>query len=189
MDSLYISFKMAKQILNVTSQTLRNWDKNKLIRTTRTPTGIRMFNKHDIEMIMMNQKMKDKIVAGYCRCIHKEDENQLQNQIQTIKNYFPDTIIFSDICISSDWNRPDFKKLIKLVANNKVSKLIITSENVISRVSYPLVKLFCDIHETEIIIIDSENEYWIENTAKEFIKVVKSFCKDDSEFLYISART
>lgn len=179
---------MAKQILNVTSQTLRNWDKNKLIRTIRTPTGVRMFNKHDIEMIITNKKLSEKITACYCRCIHKEDENHLQNQIQTITNYYPDVMVFSDICISSEWNRPDFKKLITLVANNKVSKLIITNENVISRVSYPLVKLFCDLHETEIIIIDEHNEYWVENTVKEFIKVVKTFCKDDSEFLYISVR-
>ncbi len=171
---------MAKQILNVTSQTLRNWDKNKLIRTTRTPTGVRMFNKHDIEMIMTNQKLTGKIIACYCRCIHKDDENQIQNQIQTIRKYFPNIKIFSDICISSDWNRPNFKELMKLIANDKVSKLIITNENVISRVSYPLVKLFCDIHETEIVVLNNtQHEYWVENTAEEFIKIVKTFCQEE----------
>lgn len=175
MNAPYISFKTAKQILNVTPQTLRNWDKNNLIKTIRTPTGIRMFNREDIETIMSKQKSTDRIVVAYCRCLNESDQEQIQNQLQIIKKHYPDVVPFTDICISSNWDRPGFRELVKLVASNKVSKIIVTNENVISRVSFQLVKLMCEVHDTEIVIIDEGSLYWSEKVAEEFMKMVKTF--------------
>jgi DNA-binding transcriptional MerR regulator len=52
MSNEYINTKNAVLLLQVTPKTLRLWDKEHKIRTIRTPSGIRRYNKQDIQNIL-----------------------------------------------------------------------------------------------------------------------------------------
>lgn len=51
-----IGLKKVAEILDVTTQTLRNWDKNGKLKAVRTPTGIRKYKESEIMELLNGSK-------------------------------------------------------------------------------------------------------------------------------------
>ena len=81
MKDEFITTKKAKEILQVTTKTLRIWDKEGKIRTVRTPSNIRRYNLKDVQNIVSYgspSEAKEKIC--YCRVSSRKQMDDLERQ-------------------------------------------------------------------------------------------------------------
>ena len=77
----YIPTKKARQILGVTTFTLRNWDKTNKINTVRSASGVRLYSVKDIQNILnSSSSFKKKKKIAYCRVSSKKQADDLERQ-------------------------------------------------------------------------------------------------------------
>lgn len=77
----YISIKTTKKMLGVSSQTLRNWDKEGKIHSVRAGngTGNRMYNKKDVRSLVgVHLLLKEKQKIAYCCVSSKKQIDDLE---------------------------------------------------------------------------------------------------------------
>jgi len=105
----YLSTKKARQILGVTTQTLRNWDSTGKIRTIRSPSGKRLYYKPDIQnLLSCTSSFTQKKKIAYCRVSSQKQHDDLERQKDFFRHKYPDHFIITDIASGINWKRKPF---------------------------------------------------------------------------------
>ncbi|OHB18382.1 MAG: hypothetical protein A2749_02675 [Parcubacteria group bacterium RIFCSPHIGHO2_01_FULL_45_26] len=58
MGNGYVTIKSAAEILNISSETLRNWDKSGKLKARRDKKGYRIYNISELELFATKNKMR-----------------------------------------------------------------------------------------------------------------------------------
>lgn len=95
--------------------------------------------------------------------LHIKQKNDLDNQILAINEYANENNIqiqniFKEVASGIDMDRKEFLKVLDLVKQKKVNKVIITYKDRITRLSFSMIEQFFNSYGTKIIIINSQVE-------------------------------
>ena len=116
MEQYYTIHKVSK-LLGVSTQTLRNWDKNgKLKPHHTTESGYRYYSREDLNKFM-KIPMKERITIEYCRVSSNKQKEDLNRQIKHVRMYLlilgkPFEII-QDIGSGINYNKEGLQELLK----------------------------------------------------------------------------
>jgi predicted site-specific integrase-resolvase len=156
----YVSGKKAIKILGVHVRTLYNWDKEGKIETIRTPGNKRLYNvKKYLENKNTNineEKNEEKLNICYCRVSSLGQKDDLQRQIEYMKDRYPNYIIISDIASGINFKRKGLNKIIDLAIENKLKKLVIAYKDRLARFGYDLIERILNVHSNCEIIIENK---------------------------------
>lgn len=85
----YYSSKTVTQILGVTAQTLRNWDKEGKLKPSYVKSnGYRYYSEDSILAYTQERKTKKNLnVVGYARVSSKKQSDDLERQVNNLKTY------------------------------------------------------------------------------------------------------
>jgi len=154
----HYTLKEASKILGVTVKTLQNWDRQGKIRVVRTPGGRRRIPESEIKRILGIQE--ERKIIGYARVSSRTQKDDLNRQIQTIKEFAKEKgwniEILKDIGSGLNEKRKNYQKLLKMVTNKEVSKVIITYPDRLARFGFETLKTLFQAFGTEIIVINGE---------------------------------
>ena len=123
----YYSAKTVTQLLGVTAQTLRNWDKEGKLKPSYTKSnGYRYYSEDSILSYTQERKTKKNLnVIGYARVSNKKQEDDLNRQIEYLKQYMSNKYqtfeIISDVGSGINYNKKGLTELIRLICKNQVS--------------------------------------------------------------------
>ena len=125
MERLY-TMKEASKLLGVHIRTIQKWDKEGKIRCVRTVGGKRRVPESEIKRILgIHEERK---IVGYARVSSHTQKDDLERQIELIKSYAKEreweVEILKDIGSGLKEDRRNFQKLLRMVMNNEVSKVI-----------------------------------------------------------------
>lgn len=178
----YYSIAETSKLLNVTAQTLRNWDKNgKLKPHHTTNSGYRYYSNEQLNRIL-GIKEKSKKVIGYCRVSSHKQKDDLDRQIQNMQTYLlaqgrPFEII-SDIGSGINYKNKGLKELIKLITQNEVDKVVIVYKDRILRFGYELIEYIASLYYCEIEVIDTSEKTEQQELVEDMIQIITVFsCK------------
>jgi putative resolvase len=176
MERLY-TLKEAKKLLGVTTKTIQRWDKEGKIRVVRTVGGRRRIPESEIKRILGLKE--ERVVVGYARVSSTTQKDDLERQKQLLHSYAKDKgydkiQILSDVGSGLNEKRKGFLKLLEMVAERKVSKVIIVYEDRLTRFGFETLKKLFQAFGTEIEVIYSE-ENPREELVEDLITVVSHF--------------
>jgi len=127
----------------------------------------RELNKHDII---------------YARVSSHSQKDDLERQKQELINYMIDKNpinlqIIEDIGSGLNDNRKGLNKLIKLILEGKVNRVIISYKDRLTRFGFNYIKQICDYNNVEIIVVSREerNESLEVELAEDIISIIHSF--------------
>ena len=85
---LRYSIKRFAELIDVTPQTLRNWDKKGKYKPAyvNPDTGYRYYSEEQLHE-QLGKLAKDKIVIGYCRVSSKKQKSDLERQVGNMEMY------------------------------------------------------------------------------------------------------
>lgn len=179
----YVSTKAARQILGITAQTLRNWDITGKIKTVKSASGIRLYNKSDIEAIvggpvLAPEKQKERIV--YCRVSSKKQLDDLKRQEDFFRHTFPDYTIVSDIASGINWKRKGFKAILDKAMRGNISELVVAHRDRLCRFAFELVEYILKQNNVKLTVLDREsNESSNSELADDIISIVHIYsCRE-----------
>jgi putative resolvase len=177
MEKLY-TLKEAKKLLGVTTRTIQRWDKEGKIRVVRTIGGRRRIPESEIKRILGLKE--ERVVVGYARVSSTTQKDDLERQKQLIHSYAKDKgygeiQILSDVGSGLNENRKGFLRLLEMVTERKVSKVIIVCEDRLTRFGFETLRKMFQVFGTAIEVINSGEKTPQEELVEDLITIVSHF--------------
>lgn len=178
----YLSIAEMSKTLNVSAQTLRNWDKNgKLKPHHTTDSGYRYYSQEQLNKILGIKKKPRKII-GYCRVSSNKQKDDLERQINNMRSYLvaqgvPFEIV-TDIGSGINYKKKGLRELIKRITQDEVDKVVVLYKDRLLRFGFELVEYIASLHDCDIEIIDTTEKTEQQELVEDMIQIITVFsCK------------
>ena len=154
----YLSTKEAREMLRITTQTLRNWDKAGKIRSVRTPSGIRLYNREDVyDITGVPEVTVEKRKVCYARVSSSKQKDDLERQVDFLRSRYPDHDMVTDVGSGVNWKRKGVRKVLEQAMRGEISELVVAHKDRLARFSFELVEFILKTHEVKLVVLDSED--------------------------------
>ena len=175
----YYSAKTVTQILGVTAQTLRNWDKEGKLKPAYTKSnGYRYYSEDDIMSYTKERdRKKEKKLIGYIKNSSLENEVSLTRKKTVIETYLRSTNqeyeIIIDVGSGLDYNKPGLKTLIAKINKKEVDEIVICYKDNLVKYGFELIEYFAYLNNVKIKVLDINNKSSLVEIKEDFLTVVK----------------
>ena len=180
----YYSSKTVTQLLGVTAQTLRNWDKEGKLKPTYTKSnGYRYYSEESILSYTQERKTKKNLnVIGYARVSSKKQSDDLERQVENIKTYLSNKYetfeIITDIGSGINYNKPGLLKLIEKINKKEVDLIVVLYKDRLLRFGFELVEHFANLNNVKIEILDKIDKTEDKELVEDLVQIITVFsCK------------
>ena len=179
-----VNISEAARILGVTTTTLRNWDKKGLLKPDELTKGkarrYRIETLRNINRNIIFTKDDLKTIA-YARVSSHDQKEDLNRQVQLLELYCAKHgykyEVIQDIGSGMNYYKKGLTKLIDLILDNQVQRLILTHKDRLLRFGAELVFSICEAKNVEVIIINQGDETpsFEEELAKDVLEIITIF--------------
>ena len=181
----YYSSKTVTQLLGVTAQTLRNWDKEGKLKPTYTKSnGYRYYSEESILSYTQERKTKKNLnVIGYARVSSKKQSDDLERQVENIKTYLSNKYetfdIITDIGSGINYNKPGLLKLIEKINKKEVDLIVVLYKDRLLRFGFELVEHFAKLNNVSIEVLESKmDKTQDQELVEDLVQIITVFsCK------------
>ena len=180
----YYSTKKVTEILGVTAQTLRNWDKEGKLKPSYVKSnGYRYYSEESILSYTQERKTKKNLnVVGYARVSSKKQSDDLERQINNLNTYISSKYdsfdIITDIGSGINYNKPGLKKLIEKINKKEVDLIIVLYKDRLLRFGFELVEYFAELNNVKIEVLDKIDKNQDEELVEDLVQIITVFsCK------------
>ena len=176
---LYSIGKFAKQI-GVTPQTLRNWHASgELCPCKVTKGGTRYYSEQQLNEFMNKRVDMTKFIYVYARVSNANQKDDLHNQVEFLRQYCNAKgyiiNVLTDIGSGLNYKRKNWNKLLDLVAERKVEKIVIAHKDRFIRFGYDWFSTFCEKHGCVIEVVNNETVSPQEELVQDLISIIHVF--------------
>lgn len=179
-----LSIGQASRLLGVTIQTLRNWDKKGLLKPDElTKGGDRRYKLETLKAINRNIVFNrdDLKTIAYARVSSHDQKDDLVRQVQILELYCSNQgftyEVIQDLGSGMNYYKKGLTKLLNLILEGKVKRLVLTHKDRLLRFGAELVFSICEAKNVEVIIINKgdENIKFEEELAKDVLEIITVF--------------
>ena len=178
---MYSIGKFSKET-GISISTLRRWDKENIYKPTFvTEGGTRYYSEDQLNTIISGSSEinKSKKIIGYCRVSSQKQKDDLERQVDNVKTYMLakgyQFEIITDIGSGINYNNKGLNKLLDMVSNNQVDKIVIMYKDRLVRFGYELLENICMKHNTTIEIIDNTERTEEQELVEDLIQIITLF--------------
>ena len=182
--SKLVNISEAARILGVTTTTLRNRDKKGLLKPDELTKGkarrYRVESLRNINRNIIFTKDDLKTIA-YARVSSHDQKQDLNRQVQLLELYCTKHgykyEVIQDIGSGMNYYKKGLTRLIDLILDNQVQRLILTHKDSLLRFGAELVFSICEAKNVEVIIINQGEEppSFEEELAKDVLEIITVF--------------
>ena len=179
-----VNISEAARILGVTTTTLRNWDKKGLLKPDEITKGkarrYRIESLRNINRNIIFTKDDLKTIA-YARVSSHDQKEDLTRQVQVLELYCSKHgykyEVIQDLGSGMNYYKKGLTKLIDLILDNQVQRLVLTHRDRLLRFGAELIFSICEAKNVEVIIINQGDEApsFEEELAKDVLEIITVF--------------
>ena len=170
-DRLYKP-KELSAYLGVTQHTLTQWEKEGKIQATKTPGGHRRYTYVDTHP--NNSETKTKYI--YARVSSSKQKDDLQRQIDSLQEAFPDYEVIKDIGSGINFKRRGLITLLDNVLGGKVSHVVVAHRDRLTRFGFEMfIYLFNRLNVSIQVMSDDDIKEPTTELAKDLLSIVTVF--------------
>ena len=162
------------QRLGISYATLREYVKKGYIKPVILETGKWRFKEEDVERLMgIVRKRK---VALYARVSSNTQKDDLINQVKYLEENVKDyDQVITDVGSSLNMKRKGFLKLLRMILNNEVSKIIIAYPDRLVMFGFEIIEEVCKAHNCELVVLNREDKTPEQELIEDLISILVSF--------------
>ena len=177
----YYSAKTVTQILGVTAQTLRNWDREGKLKPSYVKSnGYRYYSEDLILSYTQEKKTKKNLnIIGYARVSSKKQSDDLERQVNNLKTYL-DTKnqnyeIITDIGSGINYKKPGLRKLIEKINKKEVDVIVVLYKDRLLRFGFEIVEYFAELNNVKIEVLDKIDKNQDQELVEDLVQIVTVF--------------
>lgn len=165
------------KMLRCSRPTLCKYVKTGQIKANRLPSGMLDYDEESVLQFIGKTPQERKTVI-YARVSTQKQKKDLQNQIETIRNYaningFKVEKVYQDIASGISYDRCEFQTLVNDIINYKVKNVIISNKDRLTRVSFNMWKQLFENFSCQLIVVNNDDTS-NENDEKEIFNDIIS---------------
>lgn len=165
--------------LGVSVQQLRDMDKNGILKPAAvSPKGTRYYSEEQLYRYT-HQNQPHRKVIGYCRVSTNGQKGDLETQISNVRTYMIakgySFEVISDIGSGINCKKKGLQKLMKMISNKEVSRVVVLYKDRLMRFGYDMFSYFCELNDTEIEIIDHTETTGEQELTEDLIQIITVF--------------
>lgn len=175
--------KEVKKILGITQPTLSKYAKEGKIKFTKINNYCYFYDPDSVYALIGNKKnINDRMIVSYARVSTVSQKDQLISQSQRI---YDSTISrglkldkqYEDIKSGMDFNRNDFKELLKNVVQNKIELIVIENKDRLMRFNFETLEYIFSLYGTKILVLNDiiENKTYEKELTQDLISIIHYF--------------
>lgn len=179
----YYTINKFAKIVCKTPQTLRNWDKDNILKPHHTGKGgYRYYSQEQIDAVLNIKRNVNKNTIGYCRISSNKQKDDLERQVDNMRTYLlsqgkPFEII-TDIGSGINYNKKGLKILINKIINRETDKIVVLYKDRLLRFGFELIEYIASLYNCEIEIVDNTVKTDEQELAEDIIQIITVFsCK------------
>ncbi|BDB98241.1 IS607 family transposase [Saccharolobus caldissimus] len=162
------------QRLGISYRTLQSYVKKGYIKPVVLQSGKWRFREEDVEKLMGIVR-KRKIIL-YARVSSNTQKDDLINQVKYLEENVKDyDKVITDIGSGLNMKRKGFIKLLRMILNNEVSKVVIAYPDRLVRFGFEIIEEVCKAHNCEIVVLDNEDKTPEQELIEDLISILVSF--------------
>jgi predicted site-specific integrase-resolvase len=171
-----LSISEAAKLKGVSISTLRRWETEGILIPERTANGHRRYDLNQL----LGIKKDLSFTIGYARVSSHDQKEDLTRQVQVLELFSAQNgwqiEIISDLGSGLNYSKKGLKRLITLITNNQVERLVLTHKDRLLRFGSELVFSLCEIFGTEVVIINrTEDSTFEEDLANDVLEIITVF--------------
>ena len=185
----YYSSKTVSQMLGVTAQTLRNWDREGKLKPSYVKSnGYRYYSEDSILSYTQERKTKKNLnVIGYARVSSNEQSNDLERQVNNLKTYldskYSNYEIITDIGSGINYTKLGLKKLIEKINRKEVDLIVVLYKDRLLRFGFELIEYFAELNNVKIEVLDKIDKNQDQELVEDLVQVVNDLsCKFQGKY-------
>eukprot|EP00122_Pirum_gemmata_P009988 Pgem_evm2s9224 len=174
---MYVTPTQASKYYAVNLETLRRWANKKEIQYKLTPGNharywIDNYEDKSFESVKNNENQSNSLLstkkqdvvrridAIYCRVSSNKQKDDLERQKQYLLEKYPKAKTYVEIGSSLTMHRAKLQSLLTQISIGKISRVIITHKDRITRFGYEWFEFICNKYGTDIVVEkSSDNEF------------------------------
>ena len=183
----FLSAEQTRRILNVTENTLRLWDKQGKIETTRAPEP-RSHRRYNVKKFLLDkepQRMEDgktgmelptrrKII--YARVSTKGQKENLDRQINYLRERYPDHELITDIASGINFNRKGIRTILDFAIKRELEEVVVAYKDRFSRFGFEHFEYLCkELSNARIVVLDNRETSPDQELAEDVLAIVTVF--------------
>ena len=151
-----------------------------LWRTTGKLQTKELVKNHHLVWVEDESSNDSRVVAVYGRVSTSKQKQDLSNQIDVLKKYVisngSNPKVFSDIGSGMNEKRPGLISLMNEIVQNKISKVVISHKDRLTRFGFGYLETIFKMYNTEIEIINLEDDKsFQEELTEDLIAIIHNF--------------
>ena len=151
-----------------------------LWRTTGKLQTKELVKNHHLVWVEDEPSNNPRVVAVYGRVLTSKQKQDLSNQIDVLKKYVisngSNPKVFSDIGSGMNEKRPGLISLMNEIVQNKISKVVISHKDRLTRFGFGYLETIFKMYNTEIEIINLEDDKsFQEELTEDLIAIIHHF--------------
>jgi transposon, resolvase len=172
--------KFSKEI-GVSISTLRTWDKTGYLKPAKVlDNGYRYYSDEQIDKYLnVDSDIDDRKIVLYARVSTKKQIDDLDKQIENLKTYAYTKgysfELITDIGSGLNYKKEGLKKLIRMICNKEIKKLVILYKDRLARFGFELIEEVCRINDVEIEIIDNTTVSKEQELTDDLVQIITVF--------------
>lgn len=175
-----MSIGEAAKFLGVSPGTLRRWEKEGKIEPNRTAGGTRRYSLVMLKPHQAHQSPAPKRTLAYARVSSHDQKEDLERQKQMLELYCAaqgwQFEIVSDLGSGMNYQKKGLKKLLSLILEGAINRLVLTHKDRLLRFGAELVFALCEEMEVEVVIINRGDEpSFEEELAQDVLEIITVF--------------
>jgi len=181
------------KLVGISYQTFWNWVKAGKINAIRTPTNKYIISKSELKNLNFYKTNPiKKINVIYARVSNTKQKDDLNSQIQRLTQFCSTNNIlvdetYSEIASGMNYDRSKFNKILELILEHKIDKIIIEHKDRFCRFGFELFENLTKLYNFQFIITTT-NPLEIESFEQELTNDLISIIHHFSMKLYSNRR-
>lgn len=177
----YLSPKTITRQYNITSGTLRNWSEQGKIRCIRPQGTKRLYHQDDIKKIFdgtnFEKEPKERKRILYARVSSQHQKEDLDRQIEYIRQLYPEDELIKDIGSGLNWKRSGFETILERIYEGRVSEIVVSYKDRLCRFGYELFEWLCKKSHVKIVVLNpvTKTENREQELSEDLLSIITVF--------------
>ena len=153
----YINSTKAREMLQVTTETLRNWSNKGKITAIKTPSGQRRYNLKEINTYLgITPSVEKKRNICYCRVSSTKQLDDLERQKDFFRREYPDYELVTDVGSGINWKRKGLKTILEQAMLGNIGTIVVAHRDRLCRFAYELLEFIFETNNVKLMVLDTE---------------------------------
>lgn len=171
-----LTISEAAKLKGVSVSILRRWESEGKLIPERTVNGHRRYTISQLLGVKENLSY----TVGYCRVSSHDQKKDLERQKEVVELFCAQNgwqvEIIDDLGSGLNYNKKGLKRLIRLIVDSKVERLVLTHKDRLLRFGSELIFSLCEQFGTEVVIINrTEDSTFEEDLAQDVLEIITVF--------------